>query len=208
MSMQQPRESYDPGVSQYTDDEEIVSYDEGGSSSQSSSYDTASEVQSEVAVSATAAAASRNNTNTTPPQRQKKQYAVSTRWEREVAANGLPRDFSSYFCCCAHRIGSMFILWEKADGSPIVIAGPCWPFCVGVTLPLILGISGVASYFAFFSPSTSVVSIVGIDTIMRQFSFRHSQLISCLLEIANLGSLYLLSSACNGISLSVLRKLS
>lgn len=152
MSNQQLRESYASGVSQYTDEDEVINYEESGSAS--SSYDTASEVQSEVAVNATAPG---SHTGTSPPQRQKKQYAISTRWEREVAANGMPRDFSSYFCCCAHRIANMFILWEKADGSPIVIAGPCWPFCVGVTLPLILGISGVASYFVFFSPSTSVV---------------------------------------------------
>ena len=61
-------------------------------------------------------------------------YAVSTRWEREVEENGPVKDFHRYFCCCARRLGNMFMLWERSDGSPIVIAGPCWPFCVFVTL--------------------------------------------------------------------------
>jgi hypothetical protein len=41
----------------------------------------------------------------------------------------------------------MFALVSFPDGTPIVVAGPCWPFCVFVTLPLILGISVVVSYF-------------------------------------------------------------
>ena len=61
-------------------------------------------------------------------------YAVSTRWEREVEENGPVKDFHRYFCCCARRLGNMFMLWERSDGSPIIIAGPCWPFCVFVTL--------------------------------------------------------------------------
>ncbi|CAB9529745.1 expressed unknown protein (Partial), partial [Seminavis robusta] len=73
-----------------------------------------------------------------PPRRRKKQFAVSTRWEQEVASRGQPSDMHSYFCCCARRVGNMFILLEYADGSPIVVAGPCWPFCLLVTVPLIL----------------------------------------------------------------------
>lgn len=33
------------------------------------------------------------------------------------------------------------------DGTPIVIAGPCWPFCVLVTVPLIVVVTGLVSYF-------------------------------------------------------------
>ena len=148
--------------------EEVVNYNYAENGSASSEYDSAasgapSTVRSEVAGSRSA---------DPPPaplqSRPKKQYAVSTRWEREVAANGLPRDFSSYFCCCAHRIGNMFILWERPDGSPLVIAGPCWPFCIGVTLPLIIGISAVASYFVFFSKNTSVVSHVGVVAAAKE----------------------------------------
>jgi len=40
----------------------------------------------------------------------------------------------------------MRVLMEKKDGSPVVIAGPCWPFCVFVTLPLVLVISGLVAF--------------------------------------------------------------
>jgi hypothetical protein len=72
-------------------------------------------------------------------------YAVSTRWEREVEENGPIRDYNRFFCCCARRLGNMFILWGRSDGSPIVVAGPCWPFCVLVTLVSLL------QYNALFS---------------------------------------------------------
>jgi len=52
----------------------------------------------------------------------------------------------------------MFILLEYSDGSPIVIAGPCWPFCVLVTVPLIVGISGLVAYFLVLNPDSGVVS--------------------------------------------------
>lgn len=41
----------------------------------------------------------------------------------------------------------MFALVSYRDGTPIVVAGPCWPFCVFVTVPLIIGISGAVIYF-------------------------------------------------------------
>ena len=41
----------------------------------------------------------------------------------------------------------MHILCAHRDGSPIVIAGPCWPFCVLVTLTLIIAIAGLVGYF-------------------------------------------------------------
>jgi len=41
----------------------------------------------------------------------------------------------------------MFVFLAKGDGTPMVIAGPCWPFCCFVTLPLILGASGAVSYW-------------------------------------------------------------
>jgi hypothetical protein len=74
-------------------------------------------------------------------------YAVSTQWERQVADGTAPRDVHAFFCCCATRIGHMFALLSFPDGTPIVVAGPCWPFCAFVTLPLILGVSVVVSYF-------------------------------------------------------------
>jgi hypothetical protein len=86
-------------------------------------------------------------------------YAVSTRWEREVADNGPLKDYHSYFCCCAKRVGNMFILWQRSDGSPVCIAGPCWPFCMSVTLPLILGIAALVCYFILFNDDSGLVSV-------------------------------------------------
>lgn len=84
-------------------------------------------------------------------------YAVSTMWERQVSEGEAPRDVHSYFCCCAKRVGHMFALISRPDGSPLVIAGPCWPFCLLVTLPLILGISGLVVYFLVLHDSFSLV---------------------------------------------------
>lgn len=83
-------------------------------------------------------------------------YAVSTRWEREVEENGPIRDYNRFFCCCARRLGNMFILWGRSDGSPIVVAGPCWPFCVLVTLVSLL------QYNALFSVLQSWQSWAGL----------------------------------------------
>lgn len=48
----------------------------------------------------------------------------------------------------------MFALMSYPDGTPIVIAGPCWPFCVFVTLPLVLGIPAVVTYFLVIDDGT------------------------------------------------------
>eukprot|EP00956_Cyclotella_meneghiniana_P024808 scaffold50463_cov63-Cyclotella_meneghiniana.AAC.2 len=61
-------------------------------------------------------------------------------------------DFHKYFCCCARRVGTMFFLLEKRDGTPIVVAGPCWPFCTFVTVPLIIVLSGLVAYFIVLEP--------------------------------------------------------
>ena len=45
----------------------------------------------------------------------------------------------------------MFFLCERKDGSPLVVAGPCWPFCTFITLPLICGLSGLVLYFCILS---------------------------------------------------------
>ena len=87
-------------------------------------------------------------------------FAVSTRWEREVAENGPIRDFHRFWCCCARRLGNMFVLCERTDGTPIVITGPCWPFCIFVTLPLILAVSGAVAYFVIISDDSPLVSAI------------------------------------------------
>jgi hypothetical protein len=58
--------------------------------------------------------------------------------------------FNTIFCCCARRVGSMFFLLESNDGSPIIVAGPCWPFCTFITTPLILGISALVGYYMIY----------------------------------------------------------
>lgn len=74
-----------------------------------------------------------------------------------MTQNGGVRDMHRYFCCCARRLGNMFILLQRPDGSPLVIAGPCWPFCAGVTTPLIVGVSGLLTYFVLFNDTAEVV---------------------------------------------------
>lgn len=59
--------------------------------------------------------------------------------------------FNTIFCCCARRVGSMFFLLESNDGSPIIVAGPCWPFCTFITTPIILGVSGLVGYFMIYT---------------------------------------------------------
>lgn len=96
----------------------------------------------------------------------KKVYAVSVRWEdeqrqREIRRQSLesgPVDRSkpfltftvedfNCFCCCARQVGALQFLLERRDGSPIVVAGPCWPFCMFVTVPLIVGLSAMVGFF-------------------------------------------------------------
>ena len=51
----------------------------------------------------------------------------------------------------------MFFLVEREDGSPIIVAGPCWPFCSFVTVPLIVGCSALVGYFIVSNPNTGLV---------------------------------------------------
>ena len=81
-------------------------------------------------------------------------FAVSKRWEDAVSsATGTRKKISiqsictSMFCCCSRQVGSMHFLLESRNGSPIVVAGPYWPCCMFVTLPLIIGLSGLTLYF-------------------------------------------------------------
>jgi hypothetical protein len=87
-------------------------------------------------------------------------FAVSTRWEQTVAEHGPVRDCHTYCCCLAKRVGNMFVLWERADGSPVIIAGPCWQFCCFITVPLILGISGAIAYFLILNEESPLVRLL------------------------------------------------
>ena len=94
----------------------------------------------------------------------RKVWAVSTRWEREQEEGGRRKkictgtsdDLHNMCCCCARRVGSMFFLCERRDGTPLVVAGPCWPFCVFVTVPLILGLSILTLYFCILKTDAVV----------------------------------------------------
>jgi hypothetical protein len=77
-----------------------------------------------------------------------------------VEQGTLSRDINTFCCCCARRIGNMFVLCSYADGTPILIAGPCWPFCVFVTLPLIMGVAGLVSFFLIFDDRFGLVSFI------------------------------------------------
>lgn len=48
----------------------------------------------------------------------------------------------------------MFLFLESPDGFPLLIAGPCWPFCAFITLPLILILSGLVIYFVLVNDTT------------------------------------------------------
>lgn len=76
---------------------------------------------------------------------------MSTQWEQRVVEGSERKDLDEILCCCATQVGHMHMLWSASDGSPLLIAGPCWPFCMGVTVPLIVGISGAVSYFLILS---------------------------------------------------------
>jgi len=90
------------------------------------------------------------------------QYAISKRWEAEQetgqSAQCTPQNLlSSIFCCCARRVGSLHFLCERKDGSPIVVAGPMWPFCMFVTVPLVAGLSSLVLYFCILQKDAPLV---------------------------------------------------
>mmetsp|Transcript_8107 Transcript_8107/g.16370 ORF Transcript_8107/g.16370 Transcript_8107/m.16370 type:complete len:278 (+) Transcript_8107:70-903(+) len=66
-------------------------------------------------------------------------YASANRYK-----NGKARPFPLLQSCCErmscakYYIGNMPVLLSK-DGEPVVIAGSWWPFCTGITVPLIVG---------------------------------------------------------------------
>lgn len=65
---------------------------------------------------------------------------------------------SRIFCRCARQVGSMHFLCERKDGSPIVVAGPMWPFCMFVTVPIICVLGGFVLYFCMLQMKAPLVS--------------------------------------------------
>mmetsp|Transcript_32915 Transcript_32915/g.75780 ORF Transcript_32915/g.75780 Transcript_32915/m.75780 type:complete len:232 (-) Transcript_32915:625-1320(-) len=79
----------------------------------------------------------------------RKEYAVLIN-RTDGTHSGGKQCLESFYClcCCAkRRIGDMFVLAEKSDGSPLLIVGPCWPFCAFITVPLILIVSVLIGIF-------------------------------------------------------------
>lgn len=85
----------------------------------------------------------------------RKNFAVSTRWEEQMAGGTddpiliKPKCYrlNKIFCWCSKPLGGMFILCQRRNGDPLMIAGPLWGFCMFITVPLILFISGVFLHF-------------------------------------------------------------
>lgn len=140
-----------------------------------------------------------NGNGRSVPEVLRKEYAVSTRWQLEMEERKRRRAESkssnpfgcclcfitgtcnmetvnNMFCCCSRRIGGMFSLVEKKDGTPIVIAGPCWPFCMFVTLPLILGITGLVTYFVVLNPNSKLVRVFLSLNVVLYLSDSHENL--------------------------------
>ena len=105
--------------------------------------------------------------------KRKKNYAVSitesTSQERNdkkycsyapKCTGEISNDMNTWFCCFATKIGGMFSLFEKNDGTPIIIAGPSWPVCIFFTFPIILIGSFLITWAILLD--TGLVSVVSI----------------------------------------------
>lgn len=90
------------------------------------------------------------------------EYAISKRWEAQQESGQSDKCtpqtcISDIFCCCAKQLGSMHVLCERRDGSPVVIAGPMWPFCMFVTVPLVAVLSTLVLYFFMLQENAPLV---------------------------------------------------
>lgn len=77
-------------------------------------------------------------------------YASVNRYEKKKAGGvgrTRPFDILHTLCCvrsglARHYIGNMPVL-ASSDGEPTLVMGSWWPFCMGITVPLIVGISTI-----------------------------------------------------------------
>jgi hypothetical protein len=61
-----------------------------------------------------------------------------------------------------------FLLYKLTIRAVSLFCRPCWPFCVFVTLPLILAVSAAVAYFVIInndSPLVGVETVIGCDII-------------------------------------------
>lgn len=89
-------------------------------------------------------------------------------------------------------MGSFFFLLEKKDGSPIIVAGPCWPFCTFVTVPLILVLSTLVMVFIVFNKDSGMVSseLSFVSIILSSTSYNTKISIKNTITTGSLGGLH------------------
>jgi len=113
------------------------------------------------------------------------EYAISKRWEAQQVSGQkdkcTPQNcVSSIFCCCARQLGSMHILCERKDGSPMVIAGPMWSFCMFVTVPLVVGLSVLVLYFCILQKDAPLpLWVAGIYVPIMVIAILSLFMVSC-----------------------------
>jgi len=89
------------------------------------------------------------------------------------------------FCCCAvQRIGEMLVLVEKDDGTPVFIVGPEWHFCVFCTVPMILIVTFLVTYFILVDDDSSNVSLLYYITSKFLTVFQPLWIVPIYLSIA------------------------
>jgi len=76
-----------------------------------------------------------------------KEYAVAKAVPTSSEKGGFLQSFYVCCCCARRRIGDMFVLLETRDGRPLMVVGPCWPFCAFITVPLIIVVSALIGVF-------------------------------------------------------------
>jgi len=98
--------------------------------------------------------------------KQKKNYAVSiTDSNNDYYKNSNNNNSRSYccndikscVCCCATKIGGMYSLVERKDGTPIIITGPSWPMCLFCTVPIIIASGFAITWFILRDAETNLV---------------------------------------------------
>ena len=69
-------------------------------------------------------------------------------------------------CCCVstglarYYIGNMPVLLSNPDGSPCLIVGSWWPFCAGITVPLIVGAVTIVATFLLVPRAPLYITLI------------------------------------------------
>ena len=134
----------------------------------------------------------------------RKEYAVSIAWEREQAetTSSDKCDFNTVFCCCARQLGRMQVICKRRDGSPLIIIGPHWPFCVFITIPLIIALSAFILYlFAFGNLVSSMICRYILFLVYLYIMLTYTKFLATFKNQSNpLGSWFSLIGSCSLIA--------